>query len=123
MRARPKVLFADYIADLGTSDSQPHGSEKNCSSLPQLYYQEARSSDVIELRRNFSTPPSNVVASCLLPQYQIYTWVLAMVCLASFLKLNYMIKSVILLVMVIVYTTLMVAAFPEVFDEIQVRPE
>lgn len=43
-----------------------------------------------------------------------------MVCLASFLKLNYMIKSAILLVMVIVYTSLMVAAYPGVFDEIQV---
>jgi hypothetical protein len=51
----------------------------------------------------------------------MYTWVLAMVCLASFLKLNYMMKSAILLVMVTVYTILMTAAYPQVFDEIQVR--
>lgn len=43
-----------------------------------------------------------------------------MVCLASFLKLNYMVKSAILLVMVIVYTILMTVAFPAVFNEIQV---
>jgi hypothetical protein len=64
-----------------------------------------------------------VVASCLLPQYHMYTWVLAMVCLASFLKLNYMMKSAILLVMVIVYTILMTAAYPKVFYEIQVGSE
>ena len=51
----------------------------------------------------------------------MYTWVLAMICLASFLKLNYMIKSAILLVMVIVYTTLMVVAYPDVFNEVQVK--
>lgn len=44
-----------------------------------------------------------------------------MICLASFLKLNYMIKSAILLVMVIVYTTLMVVAYPDVFNEVQVK--
>ena len=60
-------------------------------------------------------------ASCLLPQYHIYTWVLAMMCLASFLKLNYLIKSGFLFVMVSVYATLMLAAFPQVlFAEIQV---
>ncbi len=64
-----------------------------------------------------------LVASCLLPQYHMYTWVLAMVCLASFLKLNYMMKSAILLVMVIVYTILMTAAYPKVFYEIQVGSE
>lgn len=71
---------------------------------------------------NSSDPNQSVVkATCLLPQYQIYTWVLAMVCLGTFLKLSYLIKWTILLAMVIVYTILMTVAYPEVFDDIQVR--
>jgi hypothetical protein len=61
-----------------------------------------------------------VKATCLLPQYQMYTWVLAMVCLGTFLKLSYIIKSTVLLLMAIVYTILMTVVYPEVFGEIQV---
>ena len=89
----------------------------NCSKvLTVVAFEDGKEST------NVTAPMATApVASCLLPQYQMYTWVLAMVCLASFLKLNYMIKSAILLVMVIVYTSLMVAAYPTIFDEVQVR--
>lgn len=69
----------------------------------------------------YHSTPYIVSASCLLPQYHIYTWVLAMMCLASFLKLNYLIKSTILVVMVSVYATLMLVAYPQIFSEIQVK--
>ena len=62
-----------------------------------------------------------MVAECLLPQYHIFTFVLAMISLASFLKLNYIVKTVILLVMVVVYTALMLAAFPSIFAKFQVN--
>ena len=57
---------------------------------------------------------------CLLPQYQLFTWVMAMIALASFLKLNYLIKTAILIVMVCVYTTLMLRAFQMMFKPIAV---
>jgi len=66
-----------------------------------------------------STTSSVVSDSCLLPQYHIFTWILSMTCLASFLKLNYIIKTCVLLVMVSVYS-LMMGAFPIVFSDIQV---
>lgn len=61
-----------------------------------------------------------VSGSCLLPQYHIFTWILSMTCLASFLKLNYIIKTCVLLVMVFAYSILMMGAFPIVFSDIQV---
>ena len=78
-------------------------------------------SGVNEPHHNTSDPNNSIVKStCLLPQYQMYTWVLAMVCLGTFLKLSYIIKSTFLLIMVIVYTILMTVVYPEAFNEIQV---
>ncbi|KAG0709987.1 Adenylate cyclase type 8 [Chionoecetes opilio] len=42
------------------------------------------------------------------PQYFIYTWVLCMVALASFLKLNYLVKTIVLVFMVTCYGILIV---------------
>lgn len=91
-------------------------------SLSEALNFPGKTSGVNEFSHNSSDPNQSVVkATCLLPQYQIYTWVLAMVCLGTFLKLSYLIKWTILLAMVIVYTILMTVAYPEVFDDIQVR--
>ena len=57
--------------------------------------------------------------TCLLPQYHIFTWILAMMALASFLKLHYLIKTAMLVVVVTVYTTLMMVAFPGLFSQFQ----
>ena len=43
---------------------------------------------------------------CSYLQYFVYSWVLCMVALASFLKLNYLTKTIILVVMVFSYGTL-----------------
>ncbi|KZS05949.1 putative Adenylyl cyclase [Daphnia magna] len=121
------VLFADYMRHLDTAplNNQYYvENSENCSAMSkQFNYTQQLNLVINKLHHNASYPASSnnahVVASCLLPQYHMYTWVLAMVCLASFLKLNYMVKSAILLVMVIVYTILMTVAFPAVFNEIQ----
>lgn len=42
------------------------------------------------------------------PQYFIYTWVLCMVALASFLKLNYLVKTIVLVFMVTCYGILII---------------
>lgn len=42
------------------------------------------------------------------PQYFIYTWVLCMVALASFLKLNYLVKTIVLIFMVTCYGILII---------------
>lgn len=99
--------------------NDPNNNKNNCTKSNQGHLRQTPI-DINQLHHNVTLTSASVVAPCLLPQYHMYTWVLAMVCLASFLKLNYMIKSAILLVMVIVYTSLMVAAYPGVFDEIQV---
>ena len=58
--------------------------------------------------------------SCLLPQYHIFTWILAMMSLASFIKLNYIPKLAMLFIMVLIYITLMLTAFSNAFSENQV---
>lgn len=105
-----QVLFADYMAHLQVPvyhlESQNNWSE--AASQSNFTFTSALNETSI------------VKATCLLPQYQMYTWVLAMVCLGTFLKLSYIIKSTVLLVMAIVYTILMTVVYPEVFGEIQV---
>ncbi|XP_046634462.1 adenylate cyclase type 8-like [Daphnia pulicaria] len=101
------VLFADYMAHLQVPvyhlESQKNWSEASQSNFT---FTSALNETIVK-------------ATCLLPQYQMYTWVLAMVCLGTFLKLSYIIKSTVLLLMAIVYTILMTVVYPEVFGEIQ----
>nr|XP_045612340.1 adenylyl cyclase 78C-like isoform X1 [Procambarus clarkii] len=54
---------------------------------------------------------------CLYPQYFIYTWVLSMVALASYLKLNYLVKTVVLVFMVTCYGFLIIK-FSSIFDPV-----
>lgn len=100
----------------GMEESQDQKiTDYNCSlskTLPLYVY-------LTENATSFNV--SSVVSdSCLLPQYHIFTWILSMTCLASFLKLNYIIKTCVLLVMVFVYSILMMGAFPIVFSDVQV---
>ena len=106
------ALFAHYMQGLPSSGGSLNEDARNCSEAARLAVLKINSSD---------TAGSIVSASCLLPQYHIYTWVLALMCLASFLKLNYLFKSFILFIMVTVYVTLMLAGYPQIFAEIQVR--
>ena len=48
------------------------------------------------------------------PQYFIYTWVLCMVALASFLKLNYLVKTIVLVFMVTCYGILIISFSSEI---------
>ena len=122
-----KALFTSYIESLTVPfDSQhpaPTGRDQNCSkSTPSRISIQSVEGMMASSGLKDGTSSSAYIdsPSCLLPQYHIYTWVLAMMTLASFLKLNYIIKSGFLVVMVSVYTTLMLAAFPQIFTEIQV---
>ncbi|XP_076361837.1 adenylate cyclase type 8-like isoform X2 [Tachypleus tridentatus] len=56
---------------------------------------------------------------CYYPQYFVFTWILTMVACAAFLKLNYSLKMIMLVVMVTVYLIFIGAIFGKVFDRIQ----
>ncbi|XP_047494880.1 adenylyl cyclase 78C-like isoform X2 [Penaeus chinensis] len=53
----------------------------------------------------FTAQPDELKECCrnMYPQYFVYTWVLCMVALASFLKLNYLVKTIVLVFMVTCY--------------------
>lgn len=54
------------------------------------------------------------VVSTYYPQYFVYTWVLCMVALASFLKLNYLVKTIVLVFMVTCYSILIIRFSSEI---------
>lgn len=74
--------------------------------------------DTLENKTNEITRPSkcnrtsrvrnNLPAFCFYTQYFVYSWILCMVALASFLKLNYWVKICVLLSMVITYCCLLI---------------
>lgn len=54
---------------------------------------------------------------CLHPEYVVYTWVLSMIALATALKLYYLIKLLLAVLMVALYTTLIVLPSNHIFNE------
>lgn len=53
--------------------------------------------------------------TCLHPEYMVYTWVLCLIALATGLKLYYLVKTFMALIMVGCYATLILVIFPDVF--------
>merc|ERR1711911_526878 len=103
-----QALFASEIQGMPSPGDCPFS---NCSSDPNDHGALVLLADPEEVHLSYMATPGK----CLLPQYHIFTFILAMISLASFLKLNYIVKTAILLVMVVVYTTLMLGAFPAIF--------
>lgn len=54
---------------------------------------------------------------CMHPEYVVYTWVLSMIALATALKLYYLIKLLLAVLMVAIYTTLIVIPSYHIFNE------
>lgn len=62
-----------------------------------------------DVKETSSTAQPDELKECcrnMYPQYFVYTWVLCMVALASFLKLNYLVKTIVLVFMVTCYGVL-----------------
>jgi adenylate cyclase 8 len=70
-------------------------------------------SDAISLNTNGDRGPEQ----CFAPEYIVYTWVLCLVALATALKLYYLVKTTLASAMVTIFTTLILVAYKEVFDE------
>ncbi|CAL4069359.1 unnamed protein product, partial [Meganyctiphanes norvegica] len=92
------------------------GEENNVvKSNESLEYSSLENSSVIyENTENVTLSNDSVIhlnpLFCSYLQYFVYTWVLCMVALASFLKLNYLTKTIILVFMVSSYGTLILLA-------------
>ena len=52
---------------------------------------------------------------CIHPEYLVFTWVLCLVALATTLKLYFLIKTLLAVAMVTVYSVLLIIIYPEVF--------
>lgn len=59
---------------------------------------------------------SAYTTDCLHPEYLVYTWVLSLIALATTLKLYFLIKTLLAVTMVAVYTLFILVFFPEVFN-------
>lgn len=54
---------------------------------------------------------------CSHPEYIVFTWVLCLVALATALKLYYLIKTALAIIMVSIYTLLILRLYPSVFED------
>jgi adenylate cyclase 8 len=88
-------------------DSGTTTVEENSLSKPDLR------SDATSLHANGDRDPEQ----CLAPEYIVYTWVLCLVALATALKLYYLVKTTLASAMVSVFTTLILVAYKDIFDE------
>ncbi|XP_045130621.1 adenylyl cyclase 78C-like isoform X3 [Portunus trituberculatus] len=93
IETRTRVRRSDELQKKYVDFEKEHATENN-------HMHKLTNESVCE----FETP---TVAS-IYPQYFIYTWVLCMVALASFLKLNYLVKTIVLVFMVTCYGILII---------------
>lgn len=56
------------------------------------------------------------IDSCSHPEYLVFSWVLCLIALATALKLYYIIKTMMAIIMVVSYTLLILGIFPDVFS-------
>lgn len=56
---------------------------------------------------------------CKHPEYIVFTWVLCMIALATALKLYYLVKLLLTLVMVAIYTILILLPYKPIFDDVK----
>ncbi|XP_054707275.1 adenylate cyclase type 8-like [Uloborus diversus] len=76
---------------------------------------------VLKPSGNETTQESNNPQQCNHPQYFILSWILTMVACVSFLKVHYLLKLGLLLLMLATYLLLMLLAFPDLFEAICTR--
>lgn len=53
---------------------------------------------------------------CSHPEYMVFTWILCLIALATGLKLYYLVKTFMALIMVVCYAILILVVFPDVFE-------
>lgn len=68
---------------------------------------------------NLTTQEFTPKPECMHPEYVVYTWVLSMIALATALKLYYLIKLLLAILMVALYTTLIVLPSNHIFNEMR----
>uniref|UniRef100_A0A182QB28 adenylate cyclase n=1 Tax=Anopheles farauti TaxID=69004 RepID=A0A182QB28_9DIPT len=71
-----------------------------------------------EMLEDDATTPSQPIlhASCVHPEYVVFTWVLCLISLATALKLYYLVKTFMAIAMVACYSFLILLVFERVFD-------
>lgn len=98
-----------------------------CSSLVLDYTDQPKkrsvSTDNFYLRENSDQADNSTVSICDTyckhPEYIVFTWVLCMIALATALKLYYLVKLLLTLVMVAIYTILILLPYKPIFDDVK----
>lgn len=98
-----------------------------CSSLVLDYTDQPKkrsvSMDNFYLRDNSDQADNSTVSICDTyckhPEYIVFTWVLCMIALATALKLYYLVKLLLTLVMVAIYTILILLPYKPIFDDVK----
>lgn len=93
LKLEPKLIFNQ----MGYSNSM----SKNPNAIPKI----------------FITGNVTNIDPCFQPKYMVFTWILCLIALATGLKLYYLVKTFMAIIMVICYSTLILGVFPDVFTQ------
>jgi adenylate cyclase 8 len=74
------------------------------------------------LDSNSSDAEPSASAKCKHTEYVVYIWVLCLIALATALKLYYLVKTCLAMIMVICYSILILKIFPEYFQSSEAKP-
>lgn len=103
--------------------------KRTARTLVKNYWKYPKMKEDIEVEKTFATKDtynstndtvdvsqqSAYVDDCLHPEYLVYTWVLSLIALATTLKLYFLIKTLLAVSMVAIYTLFILVFYPEVF--------
>lgn len=112
-------LKGDSRTRMRRSDEKKENHNSDMNNKQSVENRDAHTNTSVIQNVHSSTTPHNHVdnqthlsdtneSPVVYPQYFVYTWVLCMVALASFLKLNYLVKTIVLVFMVTCYSILII---------------
>lgn len=108
-RKRFDVEFSDVEA---VKESNRKLAMKQEAEMVQQQQHETPENDEEE-----DDEPEILPRECIHPEYVVFTWVLCLVALATALKLYYLVKTCLAIIMVTVYTLLIMLAYPDAFHD------
>ncbi|KAG8238918.1 hypothetical protein J437_LFUL000755 [Ladona fulva] len=98
------------------SSEDPKSSVSSITEVPDSEYETTSTSESSDLTTETDSVLYPGSRQCDHPEYVVFTWVLCLVALATCLRLHYLVKTLLGIVMVAVYALLIVVAYPGVFE-------
>jgi adenylate cyclase 8 len=110
----PEAVEINLIPNQNFVENMPAILKKQEELSNDEFYEEKNKREILN---NSFTSIKDQPYFCVHPEHLVFTWVLCMIALATTLKLYFLVKTALALVMVTVYTLLIVVHYPQVFQQ------